>query len=54
MSTNEKSYKTGHPVLGIVLGILGIIAALLLCIFAGVIGGVIDFECSIIRVQCSS
>ena len=41
MSTNEKSYKTGHPVLGIVLGILGIIAALLLCIFAGVIGGVI-------------
>ena len=33
--------KSGHPVLGIVLGILGILAALLLCIFAGVIGGAV-------------
>ena len=33
--------KTGHPVLGIVLGILGIIAALLLCLFTGVIGGAV-------------
>ena len=31
MDNYEK--KTGHPVLGIILGILGIIAALLLCLF---------------------
>jgi len=33
--------KKGHPVLGVVLGILGIIAALLLFFFVGVVGGVI-------------
>ena len=31
--------KTGHPVLGIVLGIVGIVAALLLAFLTGVIGG---------------
>ena len=40
MSTNEKSYKSGHPVLAIVLGIVGIVAALL-SIFTGIIGGAI-------------
>lgn len=37
--TYTKQY--GHPVLGIVLGILGIIAALLLCVVSGVVGGAI-------------
>ena len=31
----------GHPVLGVVLGILGIAAALALCLFTGIIGGII-------------
>ena len=33
--------KKGHPVLGIVLGILGIAAALILCLLAGWIGGAV-------------
>ena len=39
MSNYEQ--KSGHPVLGIILGILGIIAALFLCLLTGVIGGAI-------------
>ena len=39
MSNYEK--KSGHPVLGLILGILGILAALLFCFLAGVIGGAI-------------
>ena len=39
MSNYEQ--KSGHPVLGIILGILGIVAALFLCLLTGVIGGVI-------------
>lgn len=35
----ETKVKSGHPVLGIVLGILGIIIGLLLTFFAGVIAG---------------
>ena len=35
------NYKKGHPILAAVLGILGIAAALLLCFFTGMIGGVI-------------
>ena len=41
MSTNENSYKSGHPVLALVLGIIGIVAALLLCLLGGIIGGAI-------------
>lgn len=33
--------KAGHPVLGVVLGILGILCALFLCLIGGVIGGAI-------------
>jgi len=33
--------KKGHPILGIVLGVLGIIAALFLCVMTGWIGGAI-------------
>ena len=33
--------KKGHPVLGVILGILGIVAALLLFFFVGVVGGII-------------
>ena len=33
--------KQGHPVLGIILGILGILAAIFLCLFTGIIGGAI-------------
>ncbi len=36
---SRDGYKTGHPVLGIVLGILGIVIALLLILLTGVIGG---------------
>ena len=39
MSTYEK--KSGHPVLGLILGILGIVVALLLCLISGVIGGAV-------------
>ena len=35
----EPKVKTGHPVLGILLGLLGIGAALLLTFVTGVIGG---------------
>ena len=35
------NYKKGHPILAVVLGILGIAVALLLCLLTGVIGGVI-------------
>lgn len=35
----ETNVKTGHPVLGILLGLLGIGAALLLTFITGVIGG---------------
>ena len=39
MSNYEK--KTGHPVLGIILGIIGIMAAALLSVLTGVIGGAV-------------
>lgn len=39
MNLSERSPKGGHPVLGIVLGVLGIIAALLLGLVTGVIAG---------------
>ena len=32
-------YKTGHPILGVILGLLGIAAAVLLAFLTGVIGG---------------
>ena len=32
-------YKTGHPILGVILGLLGIAAAVLLAYLTGVIGG---------------
>ena len=35
----SNSTRTGHPVLGIILGIVGILAALVLVIFTGIIGG---------------
>ena len=38
MSTYENNYKSGHPALGLVLGILGIAVALLLAFFTGAIG----------------
>ncbi len=41
MSDYNYEQKTGHPVLGIVLGILGILCALLLTIVAGLIAGII-------------
>lgn len=41
MSTYEKRYNGGHPVLAIVLGLLGIVAAVLLILLAGVVGAVI-------------
>ena len=37
----EREMKQGHPVLGTVLGVLGILAALLLCLMAGIIGGAV-------------
>ena len=39
--SNYEGKQGGHPVLGIVLGILGILAAIFLCIFTGIIGGAI-------------
>ncbi len=41
MSMYENNYKSGHPVLGIVLGLLGIAAALTLTLLGGAIGGAI-------------
>ncbi len=41
MRNPEKTYKAEHPVAGVILGILGIGAALVLCLLAGVIGGAI-------------
>ena len=41
MSIYEKNYKSGHPVAGIILGVLGIAAALFLCLLTGVIGGAV-------------
>ena len=38
---NREATKKEHPVLGLVLGILGIAAALALCLFTGIIGGII-------------
>ena len=37
----SETIKKGHPVLAVILGILGILAALLLCLLTGVIGGAI-------------
>ena len=37
----EREMKQGHPVLGTILGVLGILAALLLCLMAGIIGGAV-------------
>ena len=37
--SNYEGKQGGHPVLGIVLGILGILAAIFLCLFTGIIGG---------------
>lgn len=39
--SNYEGKQGGHPVLGIVLGILGILAAIFLCLFTGIIGGAI-------------
>ena len=39
MSIYEKNYKSGHPVAGIILGVLGLAAALFLCLLTGGIGG---------------
>ena len=39
MSTYEQNMKTGHPVLGIVLGVIGIALAVLTTLATGVIGG---------------
>ena len=39
MSNNENMIKSGHPVLGLVLGLLGCAIALLLTILTGAIGG---------------
>ena len=39
MDITEKTSKAGHPVLGIVLGVFGIVTAMLLGIVTGVIGG---------------
>ncbi len=40
---NDQKAKTGHPVLGILLGILGICAALLLTFLTGIVGGSLAF-----------
>lgn len=37
----SETIKKGHPVLAVILGILGILAALFLCLLTGVIGGAI-------------
>ena len=39
MSNYEQ--KAGHPVLGIILGVLGVLIALLLSVFTGAIGGAV-------------
>ena len=39
MNLSEKSNKAGHPVLGIVLGVFGIVTAMLLGFVTGVIAG---------------
>ena len=41
MSNYNYEKKAGHPVLGVVLGILGILCALFLCMLGGIIGGAI-------------
>lgn len=38
---NQTEAPKAHPILGIVLGLLGIAAALALCLFTGMIGGMI-------------
>lgn len=35
------SYKKGHPILAVILGILGIAVALFLCLLTGIVGGII-------------
>ena len=40
---NDQKPKIGHPVLGILLGILGIVAALLLTFLTGIVGGGLAF-----------
>lgn len=41
LTMSNTEIPKGHPVLGVVLGILGIAAALALCLFTGIIGGMI-------------
>ncbi|MBR4458910.1 MAG: hypothetical protein IKS31_08125 [Clostridia bacterium] len=50
MSNYEGTVKQGHPVLGIVLGILGILTAILLSLLFGVITGAIAAVLGIIAV----
>lgn len=38
---NQTEAPKAHPILGIVLGLLGIAAALVLCLFTGIFGGMI-------------
>lgn len=46
----ENNVKAGHPVLGIVLAILGILVALFLCLITGVIGGGIALVLGILAI----
>ncbi len=51
MSSYENSYeKKGHPVLGIVLGILGLLIGAMLPLLTGVIGGAIGLVLGILGV----
>lgn len=50
MSTYEKSYKGGHPIAGVILGVLGIAAALFLILLTGVIGGAIALILGVVAV----
>ena len=41
MNMGHQKSGSGHPVAGIILGVLGIVAALMLCLMTGVIGAAI-------------
>ena len=47
---NTNRTGKGHPILGIVLGVIGILAALFLALFAGAIGGGIAIVLGVIAV----
>lgn len=47
---NEAIYKSGHPVLGLVLGILGILIGLFLCLVAGIVTGAVAFLLGVLAI----